>query len=56
MDERTTLTEDEILTAGRTNEYRAELADADTDDADDMDGTDAGDTDEGDSDSDTTDT
>lgn len=55
MDERTTLTEDEILTAGRSDEYRAELADADTDDTDDTDGTDAGDTDEGDSDSDSTD-
>jgi hypothetical protein len=55
MDESTTLTEDEILTAGRSDEYRGELADTDTDDADDADGTDAGDSDEGDSDSDTTD-
>jgi hypothetical protein len=56
MGETTTLTEDEILTAGRTDEYRAELADPDTDDSDDADSTDAGDSDEGDSDSDTTDT
>jgi hypothetical protein len=55
MAERTTLTEDEILTASTSDEYRAELADADTDDSDDMDGTDAGDSDEGDSDSDDTD-
>jgi hypothetical protein len=54
MDERTTLTEDEILTAGRIGEYRAELADPDTDDSDDADGTEAGDSDEGDSDTDDT--
>jgi hypothetical protein len=41
MDERTTLSDDEIRT-GTATEYRAETADADMDDADsDMDDTDA---------------
>ena len=47
MDERTTLTDDEIRTAG-TDEYRAELSDADMDDTD-------ADTDDTDTDADDTD-
>ena len=42
MDERTTLSDEEIITVGREDEVRGELADADMDDTDsDADDTDA---------------
>ncbi len=42
MDERTTLSDEDIVTGGRSDELRSELADADMDDQDaDTDDTDA---------------
>lgn len=49
MDERTTLTDDEILTGGTTTEVRGEIADTDTDD---MDTADTGDDTDSDADAD----